>query len=325
MNLHMSDSDMAMKARRARIRKMIDPLVQGGTDAEKACGLDALAKEYAADCADSDWVERKRSPHLRWFTGYASSPNAKAQAIVQRDYLLTLDPESASLIAKMGDNLTTGHWLGVAAKKLAPYAKERIHREVEAHYRDAIEEEIVNGRSSARAHIEALRRLGDPKSVGRFFRRTYLTQKEERRLLLDFNYTREYRKSSFGEQMSWFSLLVFLFFGYVAVDGFSILFFLTASLALALFVRRGIVNPLVRSRTCERAYIWYLASIPLWMITAFCLVLDWDYLYHPVPGAIAGLILLAVVALDAYRVSFIVRKALPNYGAEKSPPPLKLP
>jgi hypothetical protein len=60
---------------------------------------------------------------------------------------------------------TLRDWLATATRGLASWDKDRIEREIRAHYEDAVVEGLEEGLAKADAHFKALDSLGDPKQA----------------------------------------------------------------------------------------------------------------------------------------------------------------
>jgi hypothetical protein len=73
-------------------------------------------------------------------------------------------------------------WLNVATWDLVAPAQERIRLEIEAHYADAVETLVAEGRTRPEAQVEALAELGDARAAAKRFRQRHLTQTEAERL-----------------------------------------------------------------------------------------------------------------------------------------------
>jgi hypothetical protein len=69
-------------------------------------------------------------------------------------------------------------WLEYATDQLAAPARERITREIEAHYADAVQAHIDGGEPEAVARTAALTELGDPTKAAADFRKRHLTERE---------------------------------------------------------------------------------------------------------------------------------------------------
>jgi hypothetical protein len=69
-------------------------------------------------------------------------------------------------------------WLEIATKGIAVSGKERITREIEVHYAEAVESHIAKGEPEPVAQANALGDLGDPMVAGKSFRKKHLTEKE---------------------------------------------------------------------------------------------------------------------------------------------------
>lgn len=75
-----------------------------------------------------------------------------------------------------GTGLSLTEWLEVATAGLTAPAREKIEREISAHYLDAVEAHRANGESDKTAHAGALAELGDLEKAGVKFRKQYLTE-----------------------------------------------------------------------------------------------------------------------------------------------------
>ena len=73
-------------------------------------------------------------------------------------------------------------WLEIAAEGIASTGKERITREIEVHFTEAVESHLAQGETEEAVKDNALRDLGDAKTARRKFRKRHLTAKEEHRL-----------------------------------------------------------------------------------------------------------------------------------------------
>jgi hypothetical protein len=73
-------------------------------------------------------------------------------------------------------------WLEIATDGIAAAGRERIAREIEVHFAEAVESHLAQGETEEAAKDNALRDLGDAKTARRKFRKRHLTAKEEHRL-----------------------------------------------------------------------------------------------------------------------------------------------
>jgi hypothetical protein len=73
-------------------------------------------------------------------------------------------------------------WLGIATCGLAASGKERITREIDVHFAEAVEAHLAQGEPEPVAQAKAIVELGDPVAAAKRFRRSCLM--EEERLLL---------------------------------------------------------------------------------------------------------------------------------------------
>jgi hypothetical protein len=99
-------------------------------------------------------------------------------------------------------------WLETATEGIASSGKERIRREIEAHYAEAVEAHLAKGEAEPVAQANALGELGNARTAGRRFRRRHLTEREERRLLW-FQY--------FAASGVWLAVLLFFSSGLMAL------------------------------------------------------------------------------------------------------------
>src|SRR5260221_4530169 len=73
-------------------------------------------------------------------------------------------------------------WLEIATKGLATAGKQRITQEIEAHFADAVEARVSQGKPEGVAKANALAELGDPTAAGKRFRKKHFTEKEAKPL-----------------------------------------------------------------------------------------------------------------------------------------------
>jgi hypothetical protein len=69
-------------------------------------------------------------------------------------------------------------WLEIATEDLELSAKQRIAKEIESHYAEAVSAHIVAGELELSARGQALAELGDPRDAARDFCKTYLTSSD---------------------------------------------------------------------------------------------------------------------------------------------------
>src|SRR5882724_8024183 len=74
------------------------------------------------------------------------------------------------------------NWLEIATKDLAQAGKQRITQEIEAHFADAVEARLSQGKPEPVAKANALAELGDPTAAGKRFRKKHFTEKEAKLL-----------------------------------------------------------------------------------------------------------------------------------------------
>jgi hypothetical protein len=71
-------------------------------------------------------------------------------------------------------------WLEIATEGIAAAGKERITREIEAHYAEAVEAHLAKGESESFAQTNAISDLGDANAAAKRFRKNHFTEKEVR-------------------------------------------------------------------------------------------------------------------------------------------------
>jgi hypothetical protein len=86
-------------------------------------------------------------------------------------------------------------WLEIATKGIAAAGKERIEREIEAHYADAVEAHRERGESEEVAHTKSLEELGEPGKAAEKFQQEYLTEEDEKNMVRILQAAREPWKS----------------------------------------------------------------------------------------------------------------------------------
>jgi hypothetical protein len=73
-------------------------------------------------------------------------------------------------------------WLEIATKGIAAAGKERITREIEAHFAEAVEAHIAQGEPEPVAQAKAVIALGDATVAAKRFRRNHFTEEEVKSL-----------------------------------------------------------------------------------------------------------------------------------------------
>jgi hypothetical protein len=74
-------------------------------------------------------------------------------------------------------------WLEIATDGLAVPGRERVRREVGAHFGQAVRAHMAEGESEPVAKINALEELGDARTAQKDFRKRHLTKDEEKHLV----------------------------------------------------------------------------------------------------------------------------------------------
>jgi hypothetical protein len=74
-------------------------------------------------------------------------------------------------------------WLEIATKGIAAAGRERITREIEAHFAEAVEAHLAQGETEEAAKADALGELGDAKTARGRFRKRHLTEREAKGLV----------------------------------------------------------------------------------------------------------------------------------------------
>lgn len=294
-----------------KVHAKLASVVQGVEGADKECALSLLAERYAEKIASPKfWSKERWLLRDSWFLAGEGFPSLEIHAEIQRNYLIALDPSAESEIDSMGCLLSADLWVNAAAADLAPEAKERIAKEIGAHYDDALEEELCSGKDGVPAHLAALKRLGDPRAAAKIFQKTCLTAREDSRLskllkppaflmtryggilpiFVCIFYTISWLKS---EPISWF-----LFFG---------------SAVVVKIVISQIVPRLVTINEGRRAYTWVLVS-GVFLLTVACGLGISSDLIQSLGTLEVSLIFAAILAFFvyvAYSYSFLARKRLP--------------
>ena len=85
---------------------------------------------------------------------------------------------------KSSDNrvASLAEWLEIATDGIASSGRERITREIETHFEEAVESHLAKGEPQEIAQASALAELGNAKAAWRRFRKRHLTKLEESRL-----------------------------------------------------------------------------------------------------------------------------------------------
>jgi hypothetical protein len=83
------------------------------------------------------------------------------------------------MIFKAPQPKNLAEWLEIATDGLAAPGRERITREIEAHYAAAVESHLAQCESEPVAQVSALEELGDAKTARRSFRKRHLTKQQE--------------------------------------------------------------------------------------------------------------------------------------------------
>jgi hypothetical protein len=97
-------------------------------------------------------------------------------------------------------------WLVLATFGLVPPARERIKREIEAHFADAVVAHVAEGLSQESAETMALEELGDIHSAAKAFQKKHITEEEEKWL---HDLPEEYRLKKFASRFRYFWTLFF--------------------------------------------------------------------------------------------------------------------
>ena len=87
------------------------------------------------------------------------------------------DELSAEGHRRLGHTIVS-EWIDCATRGLCEDARERIRKEIEAHYEEAVSEYRENGGTLKESHKAAIRSLGSPERARRVYRKTYLTAHE---------------------------------------------------------------------------------------------------------------------------------------------------
>ncbi len=296
-----------------RVRDKIAEVVQGGDDADRTRALDLLAERYAAwiSVPNLDALQSDLDFLASWILAGNGPPDSDIRYEIQRDYLVAVDPSSEDKVDGMGGVLSTELWVEAAAGNLAPQAKERIGKEIKAHYDEALEEEHDSGLGSVSVHLKALERLGDPLAAAKIFRKTYLTAWEGYQLSILLDPSKVVSRSH-NMPAFWFLALFGSAFWYLIGMGVSMLLFI-ATIVVYEFVVFNVIPPLARKSKGRRAYAWLMTSCLFVVFATFGfffssgLNLKLDTLL----SSFIGIAVLVFFVYGACMYSFLLRKRLP--------------
>jgi hypothetical protein len=163
-------------------------------------------------------------------------------------------------------------WIRTATHGLCAIAKERIAREVQAHYEAALDDYVAKGETPWQAHRRALDGLGDPEAACRGFERTYLTAKEDR------IFRSIVAPLSGRRQVVTIVIEVCLILSLCAVSTY-VGFRNTRPLlefagvwSVYLLIETFFIPYLFRRGYVRRAIIWQMVLVPLWTVIGLCMM-----------------------------------------------------
>ena len=293
-----------------RVHEKLASVVQGGADPDKERALTLLTERYAARINAPNLGETPRwLDCMQWILAGEGPPPFEILLDIQRDYLNTLAPSARSEIDAVGIILTTDLWVEVAAANLAPEAKERISKEIKAHYEDALEEASSTESNDLLTHFEALNRLGDPRKAAKIFRKTYLTAREHSRLS---NIIGPFKRTKRDNLSAILMILVIALLTYQSLlSKETLLLSCVGSFYLFGIVLTRLVPPLVRTNRVRRAYGWIMASAIPVPVAFGAWLADFINFSNVFVYSLVGMVALVFYAHQAYWYSFLLRKRLP--------------
>jgi hypothetical protein len=147
--------------------------------------------------------------------------------------------------ANAGEELTA--WLVLATFGLVPHARERIKREIQAHFADAVATHLSEGLSQDEAEAKALQELGDIHSAAKAFQKKHVTSQDVEWLHGLWKAERR-RKNLLRVRFIWCLLSSIL-------------------LTACLFLWSG--EPYARSARVLLIPLWFLAGISLYSLLSF--------------------------------------------------------
>lgn len=203
-------------------------------------------------------------------------------------------------------------WLNIATKQLAEEGKLRVEGEITAHYDEALEAALREGKSLGEAHEKALTGLGSAKKAGRAFCRVYLTVREEKLLKrLESPLSQKGRKRdliiSFTGLAVWLPLL-FSMLAYTREQAVEFFISVFALISVAIFIQLKLVPYLFNAKVQKRALYWDLAKNVV-VVTSFPIVFwpvfDWSLL---TPVVFFFAIFLFCMGIQSYGCWLLIRK-----------------
>jgi hypothetical protein len=207
-------------------------------------------------------------------------------------------------------------WLKIATHGIAAAGKERISREIEAHYADAVGTHLERGESEDVAQAKSLEELGEPGVAAEEFQKEYITEADEKHLDYIFKAALDPRKSiSIAICFTVLPLLVCLDSALGRLSGWRVGLFSAAWLTTC-FVFPVISFTLARRLTFEAGIRW-LARIEAsrWLILGWipCLL---GYVYTSRKDPLSMLVLISASwpMRRVFRLGGKLRKARAKAG-----------
>jgi hypothetical protein len=169
-------------------------------------------------------------------------------------------------------------WVEAATRKIAAPANERIRREIEAHYAEAVVAHLDGGLSEGEANAAALAELGDARQAARRFRRQHLTVWEATALEVNDKFAKS--KVRLGMYCLLFAKMAFDYaigfrhFPYPTASIIALFLFLVALPTTAFILskrrdgfRNGWFSALIRSTNGFRFGVYFLLAFTVYRST----------------------------------------------------------
>jgi hypothetical protein len=154
----------------------------------------------------------------------------------------------------------------MATKGIAAAGQERIAREIETHFAEAVEARSAQGETKPVAQANALRQLGNAKSARRRFHKRHLTEREEKQIAALQNMATSRNRLALSFSMGF----AFIFSVLLANRSNGLLFCIPiflGSIVLPMLAFRRLSQPANKSKLSSMLLIW---SVPA--TSSLCLV-----------------------------------------------------
>jgi hypothetical protein len=151
-------------------------------------------------------------------------------------------------------------WLEIATENLEAPDKERVAREIEAHYAEAVTAHIAAGEPDLSAQDAALEELGEPKAAAANFQKSYLTGCEAKWM---HSWETIAAKPLFSSAMLWWDIMPFAALAFLYPHPQWIIDFrLLATVVLVAYSIFRLIPRLLCARILPRIY--FRRTLALW-------------------------------------------------------------